>query len=600
MNNENHECETNDNGGDKLISTNNNSNHLSNIESSNKDYSNNFLKNDSSNSIIDLDTQCSNDGDNDTQSKIKDGSPPSLHHQQSVDSWDNSVDGTNETSTKTESCHTANNEKEACTNMIDKCDSSGNIMNLKTERIVDFAQYEGDNDVHAKTGEADYLSPPSLLREQSKDSWDNSIDIDIGSDNDDPFEITTESNDLPHHRSHVSSLGFTSATFSNGLFDSIGEYNASAPARMSSITLDDTDDFLNPSSSPSNFAGGEQRRRGSKERRMQQRCGNGPASNKGRFMEKKSSSRRNNGDDDQSLAMSLASFTSACSMTGKSGDGVEVGNLVFVTDEEMPSIVYGDDEIGENTHDHDVEDSSYDYLPSKCTEPSESVASSLPLSSILGTGSFATVRLAWRKSPDASTKNLAPSEAPSLAQIMNGGQQQGSEVIVVDDQKNIPMKQKGELVAVKIIQKSILKQMKTMHKDADNRVTVVTAYDNIEREIATMKKLRHPNLVRFFEVIDSEESDRLYMVLEYVSLGEILSHVECTNRYERTRLKKKVKGLTPGGFFDEEHAALYFVDILHGLAYLHRHHICHRDLKPEVKINAVELYLLFNILFFSL
>jgi serine/threonine protein kinase len=35
------------------------------------------------------------------------------------------------------------------------------------------------------------------------------------------------------------------------------------------------------------------------------------------------------------------------------------------------------------------------------------------------------------------------------------------------------------------------------------------------------------------------------------------------------------------GHFDEEHAALYFVDILHGLAYLHQHHIIHRDLKPE-------------------
>ena len=35
------------------------------------------------------------------------------------------------------------------------------------------------------------------------------------------------------------------------------------------------------------------------------------------------------------------------------------------------------------------------------------------------------------------------------------------------------------------------------------------------------------------------------------------------------------------GHFDEAHAAHFFVDILHGLAYLHMHHICHRDLKPE-------------------
>ena len=144
--------------------------------------------------------------------------------------------------------------------------------------------------------------------------------------------------------------------------------------------------------------------------------------------------------------------------------------------------------------------------------------------------------------------------------------------------------------------------MKTMQKDSKRGMVVHTAYDNIEREIATMKRLRHPNLVKLFEVIDSVESDRLHMVLQYVNLGkrpgllflylnltfvsvschqylmfylstvigEILSHVEGTNKYTRKRYRRKVKGLTRDGHFDEKHAALYFVDILHGLAYLHR------------------------------
>ena len=116
-------------------------------------------------------------------------------------------------------------------------------------------------------------------------------------------------------------------------------------------------------------------------------------------------------------------------------------------------------------------------------------------------------------------------------------------------------------------------------------MTVHTAFDNIEREIATMKLLKHPNLVKLYEVIDSIESDRLHMVLEYVSLGEIMSHVEGSNRYRRMRYRKKVKGLTPDGYFDEKHAALYLVDIMHGLAYLHRNRICHRDLKPEVRLH---------------
>ena len=115
--------------------------------------------------------------------------------------------------------------------------------------------------------------------------------------------------------------------------------------------------------------------------------------------------------------------------------------------------------------------------------------------------------------------------------------------------------------------------MKSMQKGPDNRMIVQSAYDNIEREIAVMKRLRHPNLVRLYEVIDSVESDRLHMVLEYVSLGEILSYVDGTNRYERTRYRKKVRGLTREGHFDEKWSALYFVDVMHGLAYLHRNRI---------------------------
>ena len=143
-----------------------------------------------------------------------------------------------------------------------------------------------------------------------------------------------------------------------------------------------------------------------------------------------------------------------------------------------------------------------------------------------------------------------------------------------------------QLVAVKIFSKSILKRRRTMERDrATRRVKVKTALEQVEREIALMKKLSHPNLLQLYEVIDSEESDMLYMVLEYMPLGEILSYKDGTGTFRRkTRpgaaidKKYEVDGIVDG-HFDEEHAALYFVDILHGLAYLHSHHICHRDLK---------------------
>mmetsp|Transcript_26825 Transcript_26825/g.53861 ORF Transcript_26825/g.53861 Transcript_26825/m.53861 type:complete len:958 (-) Transcript_26825:58-2931(-) len=465
------------------------------------------------------------------------------------------------------------------------------------------------------------------------DSWEND------------FDITT---DEYRHRVQVSSLGFTSQNFTEGLIESINEFNGDE--RSGSITIDDLDlDFQKmkrPSkiqcretsgcsaisvdmeestnrsgasnnnmngTSPPNYAGGTVRRRGSLERRMQQRCGLGPGSNKGRggpgkFMERKPSLRKSVADD-ESLAMSLASFTSASSMTSQpGGDNVTVGNLVFVRDEEMPAILNEDgnpdDDFvggGGGKCEMEEEDNAYGYFPTQhmgsfidYDDNSGNLPNLVRPSAILGQGSFATVRLAWRKTQtnlrqkltkDLSGINEEEESNPSYGGTGGNYTQQHkrnrSEVIVGDWDQNDGTQDKGDLVAVKIIQKSILKQMKTMHKDSKNNLTVRTAFDNIEREIATMKRLRHPNLVRLFEVIDSEESDKLYMVLEFVSLGEILSYVEGTNRYERKRMKSKVKGLTPGGYFDEEHAALYFVDILHGLGYLHRHHICHRDLKPE-------------------
>lgn len=145
-----------------------------------------------------------------------------------------------------------------------------------------------------------------------------------------------------------------------------------------------------------------------------------------------------------------------------------------------------------------------------------------------------------------------------------------------------------QLVAVKIFSKSNLKKRRTIERDkTTKKVRVKTALQQVEREIALMKKLSHPNVVRLYEVIDSPNTDSLYMVLEYMPLGEILTFREENGTFQRSESlrHKQIDGLVVDGdghgHFDEEHAALYIVDILHGLAYLHQHHICHRDLKPE-------------------
>ena len=47
------------------------------------------------------------------------------------------------------------------------------------------------------------------------------------------------------------------------------------------------------------------------------------------------------------------------------------------------------------------------------------------------------------------------------------------------------------------------------------------ALDNVKREIAIMKKLRHINCIKLFEVIENPDNDKLYMGFSYLKLLHI-------------------------------------------------------------------------------
>lgn len=119
----------------------------------------------------------------------------------------------------------------------------------------------------------------------------------------------------------------------------------------------------------------------------------------------------------------------------------------------------------------------------------------------------------------------------------------------------------GELFALKAMKKSTLRRSKMGWGPRNN------ALASVQREIAIMRSLEHPNVVTLHEVIDDSCRDRIYLVLEYVDCGPIL----------RRRRSK------PWSYdaIDAATARACFRDALRGLEYLHCLRVIHYDIKPE-------------------
>jgi len=86
-------------------------------------------------------------------------------------------------------------------------------------------------------------------------------------------------------------------------------------------------------------------------------------------------------------------------------------------------------------------------------------------------------------------------------------------------------------------------------------------YVRFLNEIAALKTLDHPNVIKLFEIFEDE--DDVYLVQELCSGGELFDYI--VNQE----------------FLSEAQAAVIFKQILHSIGYCHKNAICHRDLKPE-------------------
>ncbi|KAJ8296763.1 Carbon catabolite-derepressing protein kinase [Rhodotorula toruloides] len=92
------------------------------------------------------------------------------------------------------------------------------------------------------------------------------------------------------------------------------------------------------------------------------------------------------------------------------------------------------------------------------------------------------------------------------------------------------------------------------------KISTAEMSNRVHREIQYLSLLRHPHIIKLYDVISSPSD--IVMVIEYLS-GELFDYI------------------VRRGKMPEDEARRFFQQIMSALEYCHSHNIVHRDLKPE-------------------
>ena len=163
--------------------------------------------------------------------------------------------------------------------------------------------------------------------------------------------------------------------------------------------------------------------------------------------------------------------------------------------------------------------------------------------------------------------NMTP-QSPSLAKLKTAvfksivlGQKRVNNYIIV---KSLGEGAAGKVKLVEDAESSKLFAMKIQNLSVKKSLGQRRNF-GADKEIAIMKKLNHPNIVKLYEVLESKKDNKIYMILEYNEQGPVMT-------------------LRPDGTCEAlsiETSRKYIHDVVSGLCYLHYNGIVHQDLKPS-------------------
>ena len=129
--------------------------------------------------------------------------------------------------------------------------------------------------------------------------------------------------------------------------------------------------------------------------------------------------------------------------------------------------------------------------------------------------------------------------------------------------------------------------MKIIHKDQKN----IYNYDTVKDEVNILKNLSHPNIIKFYDFYESVS--KLYIIMELAEGESLYEWINSHYNKEENNINSENGNNDNSNdnninvdnknnpIIDESKIYIIIKQLLLAINYLHKHNICHRDIKPQ-------------------
>lgn len=149
--------------------------------------------------------------------------------------------------------------------------------------------------------------------------------------------------------------------------------------------------------------------------------------------------------------------------------------------------------------------------------------------------------------------------------------------------------------AMKMMHRPTLRRERCAIYSNNGKFEISNALEKVYCEIEVWSQVHHENIVKLFELIESEGHDYIYLIIEYWDLGQLSTWDYKQEIYWRNNaiidyfLNNQLKGIEfkSDDEMIEAVAKIIFKDVISGVECLHSKNFAHRDIKPDnVLVNS--------------